>query len=182
MHLLRRLLALGLVATLLAQAPTLGLAAVVYKWTDADGVVHFSDQPVPGAEKIFTSSAPSGLTVGPTGAQPAKPAGTKEKSEFPYAVLTITTPSAEQTFVDEPVPVHLDMEPALAGGHQIVWLLNGKPLDEPPSATGFSLNQLPRGAYVLSAKVTDPKTLEFQNADSVTFYVQQPSILMPQHK
>jgi hypothetical protein len=182
MHLLRRRLALGLVATLLAQAPTLGLAAVVYKWTDADGVVHFSDQPVPGAEKVYTSSAPSGLTVGPTGPQPAKPPATKEKSAFPYTVLAITTPSAEQTFVDEPVPVHLEMEPALAGGHQIVWLLNGKPLDEPPLSTGFSLSQLPRGAYVLSAKVTDPKTQEFQAADSVTFYVQQPSILMPQHK
>jgi hypothetical protein len=182
MHLLQRLLALGLVATLLAQAPSIGVAAVVYKWTDADGVVHFSDQPVPGAEKVLTSNAPSGLTVGPTGQQPAKPPTTREKSQFPYSVLTITTPSAEQTFVDEPVPVHLEMEPELAGGHQITWLLNGKPLDEPPSATAFSLNQLPRGAYVLSAKITDPKTLEFQNADSVTFYVQQPSLLMPQHK
>ena len=28
-----------------------GASAVVYKWIDADGVVHFSDQPVPGAEK-----------------------------------------------------------------------------------------------------------------------------------
>ena len=34
-------------------------AAVIYKWTDADGVVHFSDQAVPGAEKILTSSGSS---------------------------------------------------------------------------------------------------------------------------
>ena len=34
-----------------------GQAAVVYKWTDADGVVHYSDQPVPGAEKIYTASS-----------------------------------------------------------------------------------------------------------------------------
>jgi len=182
MHLLWRLLALGLAATLLAQAPTIGVAAGVYKWTDADGVVHFSDQPVPGAEKVYTSSAPSGLTVGPTGAQPGTPATGKEKSNFPYTVLTITMPTAEQTFVDEPVPVHLDMEPALYGSHQIVWLLNGKPLDEPPTATGFTLSQLPRGAYVLSAKIKDTQSQEFQDSDSVTFYVQQPSLLMPQHK
>ncbi|MGP0088234.1 MAG: DUF4124 domain-containing protein, partial [Steroidobacteraceae bacterium] len=50
MHLLRRSLALGLFAAVVAQA------AVVYKWTDADGVVHFSDQPEPGAEKIYTSA------------------------------------------------------------------------------------------------------------------------------
>ena len=91
-------------------------------------------------------------------------------------------PGAEQTFTDEPVPVHLDLEPALHGGHQIVWLLNGKPIDEPPTATSFSLSQLPRGAYVLMAKVKDPQSQEFQNSDSVTFYVQQPSLLMPQHK
>jgi hypothetical protein len=182
MHLLRRPLALGLVASLLAQAPTLGRAAVVYKWTDADGVVHFSDQPVPGAEKVYTSSAPSGITVGPTGGPAAKPPAPTEPSGFPYSVLAITAPVAEQTFVDEPVPVHLEMEPALQGSHQIVWLLNGKPLDEPPTATGFSLNQLPRGAYVLSAKITDPRTQESQSAASVNFYVQQPSLLMPQHK
>ncbi|NNE61472.1 MAG: DUF4124 domain-containing protein, partial [Woeseia sp.] len=27
-------------------------SAQVYKWTDADGVVHYSDQPTPGAEII----------------------------------------------------------------------------------------------------------------------------------
>ena len=31
-------------------------AAVVYKWVDADGVVHYSDQASPGAEKIYTSA------------------------------------------------------------------------------------------------------------------------------
>jgi hypothetical protein len=176
------MLALGLVATLLAQAPTIAVAAVVYKWTDTDGVVHFSDQPVPGAEKIYTSAAPGGLTVGPTGQPAPKPPGAQEASRFPYTVLTITTPGSEQAFVDEPVPVHLDMDPALQPGHQIAWLLNGKPLDEPTSSTGFSLNQLPRGTYVLRAKITDPLTKESQDSDSVTFYVQQPSLLMPQHK
>ena len=55
--------------------------------------------------------------------------------------------------------------------------MNGKPLDEPPTATGFTLSQLPRGAYVLSAKIKDTQSQEFQDSDSVTFYVQQPSLL-----
>ena len=33
-----------------------GQAAVIYKWTDAQGVVHYSDQPVPGAQKIYTTN------------------------------------------------------------------------------------------------------------------------------
>jgi hypothetical protein len=182
MHLPRRLIAFCCVATCLAQVPSLGAAAVVYKWTDADGVVHFSDQPVPGAEKVYTSAAPSGFTVGSTGQPEAKPAAATPNTGFPYQALEITAPTAEQTFIDEPVPVHLNLEPALLPGHKIIWLLNGKALDQDPASTGFALNDLPRGTYVLRAKITNPQTQEFQDSDSVTFYVQRPSLLMPQHK
>ncbi len=50
MHLCRSWIVCGALA--LAAIPFAVHAAIVYKWTDADGVVHFSDQPVPGAEKI----------------------------------------------------------------------------------------------------------------------------------
>ena len=54
---------------------------MIYKWIDADGVVHFSDQPVPGAEKIVTSSPTNngigGAVPASTPSQsPAKPAAT----------------------------------------------------------------------------------------------------------
>ena len=49
-------------------------AAVIYKWTDADGVVHFSDQPVPGAEKIYTGASNTAESV-PTGENAGSPAG-----------------------------------------------------------------------------------------------------------
>ena len=56
MHLRRMWIGLGLFAALAAGVAT--HAAVVYKWVDADGVVHLSDQPVPGAERIVTESGP----------------------------------------------------------------------------------------------------------------------------
>ena len=49
MHLARLWIGLGLIAACAAPA------AVIYKWTDADGVVHYSDQAVPGAEKITST-------------------------------------------------------------------------------------------------------------------------------
>lgn len=58
----QRYLAISLAAAMLCAAP--GWAAVIYKWTDADGVVHFSDQPTPGAERIVTQSGPVSRPAG----------------------------------------------------------------------------------------------------------------------
>jgi hypothetical protein len=136
-----------------------GQAAVVYKWTDADGVVHYSDQSVPGAEKIYTSEA-SGLG---------------------YVTFAIISPTPDQTFFgDEVVAVNLSLEPGLKPEQTITWHLNGKELDD--TSSHFALPHLDRGAYVIAATITDQASGESRTSDSVTFYVRQPSELSPQHK
>jgi hypothetical protein len=158
-------------------------ATVVYKWVDADGVVHYSDQAVPGAEKIYTSSAAKSGTVVPLpGANQAakKPSG----KAAGFTQFAITSPAADQTFFgDEVVGVNLALAPALSPGQTITWHLNGKQLtDQPPDATSFVLPRLDRGAYAIAATVLDQATGESQSTPSVTFYVRQPSGLSPQHK
>jgi hypothetical protein len=169
---------------LAALAAFAGQAAVVYKWTDADGVVHYSDQPVPGAEKITTSAnslngyASSGANAAPQGSNNApRPAG------LGYSTISLTSPVPEQTFFgDEVIPVAMALEPTLQSGHSVTWNLNGKQLeDQGPTATQFALSQLERGTYVISATVSDSRG-ESQSTPSVTFYVRQPSSLSPQHK
>src|ERR1700731_2067411 len=91
-----------------------GHAAVIYKWTDSAGVVHYSDQPVPGAEKIYTAgSTPSGVAGSagrsnaetPEAAPPKKPPAA---ARMTYAQFSITSPQADQTFFgEETVGVHL---------------------------------------------------------------------------
>src|SRR5271166_6544773 len=119
MRQLRRLLALGLFAAAAAQA------AVVYKWTDADGVVHFSDQPQPGAEKISTSAEALNRAAAPSRAAAAAGARPQKviKPGLTYTTFAISSPTAEQTFFDEPVPVQLDLNPALHRGHKLTWRL-----------------------------------------------------------
>ncbi len=158
-------------------------ATVVYKWVDADGVVHYSDQAVPGAEKIYTSSAAKSGTVVPLpGANQAakKPPG----KAAGFTQLAITSPAADQTFFgDEVIGVNLALTPALSPGQIITWHLNGKQLaDQPPDATSFVLPHLDRGAYAIAATVTDQTTGESQSTPSVSFFVRQPSALSPQHK
>jgi Domain of unknown function (DUF4124) len=157
-------------------------AAVVYKWVDADGVVHYSDQPVPGAEKIYTSSAAKSGTVVPLPG--ANQAAKKPGKATGFTQLEITSPAADQTFFgDEVVGVNLALTPALGPGQIITWHLNGKQLtDQAPDATSFVLPRLDRGAYAIAATVTDQTTGESQSTPSVSFFVRQPSALSPQHK
>ncbi|HEY4970614.1 MAG TPA: DUF4124 domain-containing protein [Steroidobacteraceae bacterium] len=161
-------------------------AAVVYKWTDADGVIHFSDQPVPGAEKIHTSAgslngavapARSNLDVPQAGAQ-------KEAPVLGYTEFAIASPVANQTFFgDEPINVGLALEPAIKSNHTLSWHLNGKELeDQGSNATQFKLPHLDRGTYAIAATITDPQSGESRSTESVTFYVRQPSELSPQHQ
>jgi hypothetical protein len=164
-----------------------GHAAVVYKWTDPDGVIHYSDQPVPGAEKIFTTSSPTPGGSGPSG-RTSGPAGSGSKKNVApglnYAQFSITSPLPEQTyFGDDVVSVHLTVEPSLKPGQTITWHLNGRQVEDlGPVATQFALPHLDRGTYALAATITDQTTGESASTDSVTFYVRQPSALSPQHQ
>jgi hypothetical protein len=168
-------LALSLLAGLSVQA------AVIYRWVDADGVVHYSDQQTPGAERIVTS-APNTAAAGPRSApasgQPARrPAG----GGINYSEFTITSPQSEQSFFgSDPVAVHLNLTPGLNPGQTLVWHMNGKQLDDQAGAMSFSITGLERGTYSVMATITDQQTGDSQSSNSVTFYVRQPSSQSPQ--
>jgi len=167
----------GLLTALAAQA------AVVYKWVDADGVVHYSDQPVPGAEKIITAgkslngyAAPSSSAT--PNVQPPRPPATPARP-----VITITSPQPQQNFFnDEAIDVALSQQ-ALEPDQSITWHLNGKELtDQSPTATRFTLPNPGRGTFAIAATITDQTTGDVQSTPSVTFYVHEPSLLSPQHR
>lgn len=177
MHLRWTLILLGLLAAA-AQA------AVIYKWTDPQGVVHYSDQPVEGAEKIVTSGGTSTYSgadsvKGLAGMDSAKK---KEKTSpgLVFDTLSISSPTPDQTFFgDDTIPVALAAIPALKSNQVVNWSLNGSPLSQ--TTASFSLQSLTRGTYSLAATVADQTTGQTLSAGSVTFFVRQPSELSPQH-
>jgi hypothetical protein len=177
MHPRRSWIIPGVLAVLTAQA------AVVYKWTDASGVVHYSDQPVPGAEKIVTSgsSINSAASLPPANSRPLPSrAGAPATAA---AAITISSPQPEQTFSnDEAINVSLS-QPVLAPGQSVAWHLNGRELDDQgPGTTQFVLPNPGRGAFAIAATITNQTTGEVQTTPSVTFYVHEPSLLSPQHR
>lgn len=183
MRLCRSWLAFGLVSVL--SAPLLLQAAVVYKWTDADGVVHFSDQPVPGAERIVTDGGTSRGIL--STAAPGAPAAQTPKAvtRLDSTQISIVSPTPDQTFSgSEAMYASAAVDPELQPGGpiSISWSLNGAPVAEAEGATHFKLQDLPRGAYTLSATLTDADSGATKSADPVTFNVLRPSTLSPQHK
>jgi hypothetical protein len=174
MHPRQSWLALSLLAALSVQA------AVIYRWVDSDGIVHYSDQQSPGAERIVTS-APNTAVAGARAA--AAPQGPRKptNSSLSYAEFTITSPAPEQTFFgDDPIGVHLSLSPGLKSGHTIAWHVNGRQLDDQVDAVSFVIPRLDRGTYSVMATITDQQTGEAQSSNSVTFFVRQPSALAPQ--
>jgi len=176
MHLWRTLLALCVFAALACPA------AVIYKWTDAHGVIHYADQPVPGAIKITITA-----DVAPAGAAPPIPAGAAPNPPVKspaagYSEVTITSPAANQSFFSEPVPVSLRLNPDLQANDTLTWSLNGKALTAYANQPQFTLQNLPRGAFTLTAAIVSQDSGATIGGASVTFYVHRPSLLMPHHK
>ena len=70
-----------LLFTLISLACSLALAATVYKWVDENGVVHYSDQPHPNAQKVQLKAAQTYKDSSPASAfAPAAAPGTKAGS------------------------------------------------------------------------------------------------------
>jgi hypothetical protein len=158
-------------------------AGAIYKWTDADGVVHYSDQEAPGSERIYTAST----NISSSKSAPAKPGGAlpqrNTSSGLAYSEFSITSPKPDETFFgDNPVGVNLLLVPGLRGGQNITWHLNGKQVDEAANSTSFVLPRLDRGSYILAATIIDPQTGESQTTNSINFFVRQPAAQGPQHK
>jgi hypothetical protein len=176
MHPRQSWLALGLLFAFSVQA------AVIYRWVDADGVVHYSDQASPGAEKIVTSTSSAGTVTGArTGTGPSPSPPQSAQKGLNYSEFTISAPAPDQSFFGEDVvAVHLTLAPSLRPNQGITWHLNGKQLDTPPDEVSFALPRLDRGTYVLTASITDQQTGESQSSNSVTFFVRQPTTLAPQ--
>ena len=186
MHL--RHLSIGLAAALIMSA--VAQAATVYKWTDSNGVVHYSDQPEPGAERIITQSGSEGpRTKGPA-APPAaagsarggrkNPGSDQPPSALDYTAFSIEMPIPEQNFMETIVPVRLRLEPYLRQGQVLALYMDGKLVDGlPPNALDMTLTDVARGAHALVATVMDTDTGESKSTPSITFYVQRPSLLSP---
>jgi hypothetical protein len=175
-----RLTTCGLTALLLLFAAGSAFATKMYKWVDAQGVVHYSDTPQPGATEIeihtaqtYRAPAVRGGVSGSAGA-PAAPSAASG-----YVSCRISDPGPEQSyFSPDVIAIAVSLSPALQAGDQVVVTVDGAPL--PISASlEYQITQPDRGPHTVSASVRNGEGKTVCTAPSVTFSVQRPSLLSP---
>jgi hypothetical protein len=157
------------------------MATTVYKWVDAQGVTHYSDQPHPQAQEIdvqpknLISSTPTAASNGTAAKAANGPAGTRYQCD-------LIRPENDEVFLNtSTVSTRLRLEPNLQPGDQIAIAVDGKRLtNQPTSGSEFVLTDVERGTHTLIIAVYDRSGKEQLCATpSITFHVRQPSVQAP---
>lgn len=153
--------------------------AEVYRWVDADGVVHFSDRPVAGAERIVVEAAPAVAIAPPPAAGPRPDA---EPGDLPYRQVSIDSPGEDEVLwnIEGQLDVTVSVDPPLQAGHRLQLYLDGTPAARlAPGSSQTRLSAVYRGAHTLEAEVQDPAGESLLRSDPRQFSVRQTSLQNP---
>lgn len=172
------------IASLLLLAFVLPAAAAeTWRWRDANGVVHYSDRPIPGAERvnIGPSSQPGSARSTSPAISTAPAAAPQPQATVSYSSCTITAPANDETFnAVSSVSATVQVAPLLQDSHRIQVLLDGRAYaDWPERLPTYTLMNLNRGSHTLSVRVQDADGRVVCNGSPITFHVRQPSLLSP---
>jgi hypothetical protein len=156
-----------------------GLAATTYRWVDAQGVVHYSDTPHPGAQEIQLTGAQTYHGT-PASATPAAPPPPPAQVAGGYQSCAITQPSPESDlFAPESVNVSVRTSPALRAGDQVAVSVDGVALQPVGDGSAFQISAPDRGTHSISAEVHGADGTLLCSAAVVSFSVQRPSLNSP---
>ena len=173
-----------LLALLLAAASA---PAETWRWVDEDGVVNYSDQPRPGAERVelkdISTYTPPVWTDPSFGAGQDGGDGATIAEGSPYRRVAIVAPASGETIwnAEGTLDVALAIEPPVRRGDRVNLYLDGQRVDGlPADATRFTINRVFRGSHTLRATVESSAGSELAASDTVQFNVRQTSIVNPQ--
>ena len=160
-------------------------AIEVYRWVDANGQTHYSDQWQPGAEKIRIATETPG-SGGPQAGEPANSGGASGaaqpgKSGAHYESLEIARPAQEEVLwnIEGQLPVSVRVTPALQPGDGLLLFLDGKQQEVPAGSTEAQLPEVYRGTHTLKAQVVNEAGAVLIESPTINFAVRQTSLLNP---
>ncbi len=143
---------------LLPASPTIAEEAktrTVWKWVDEDGVIHYSDTEVAGAEKLEISVG-GGLIERPPAVAPAVPGEPRAQRHEPsaatgYETLDIVAPAEDASVVNTEgrVEITLRLIPPLADAHDIQIHRDGQQVAHSGSCPAPVLTRVARGTHRL---------------------------------
>ena len=167
--------------TFIAVLSTLAAGVVLaqaYKWTDENGVVHYSDRPIEGAERVVLSTDGRRPRPAPT---PRATARAEDQTEpavaFRYESLSFGSPLPEETLwnIEGVLNVSLVVQPALQQGHRVRVYFDGTP--RMVTGSSFQIQEVYRGVHNIQAEIIDEADELMIRSMPNRFYVQQNSIV-----
>jgi hypothetical protein len=154
--------------------------ADAYKWIDADGVVHYSDRPEPGAERVDLGPATGGqrraASPEATSAPPDDAAANAAAAPFRYTSLEVSAPAPEETLwnIEGVLNVSLALNPALQPNHEVRVYFDG--VEQAVEGTNFQLQEVYRGVHNIQAEIVDETGTLLIRSLPNRFYVQQNTV------
>lgn len=175
---------LGLSLSLAAHAQT------IYRTTDAQGNVVFTDNPEGGGEAVTldpltvvpSPGETAGMAPAVPGAQGDPEAAATGQPFMPYDRFGILSPGQEETLPTGAagnVQVTLGIQPELREDHRVRLLVDGRVSQSAMHTDTFLLNNLERGEHVLQAELLDGSGAVRHRSSPVTLYVQRASVNLP---
>lgn len=155
------------------------MSAQVYRWIDGDGVVHFSDRPEQGAEKIVLRQVDTYTPVLPQPYIPDDVPVVKEEPVAKYTLLNIVMPEDDSVVwvTGGLMQALVAIDPELQPGHRIALFLNGSLVEGTPVAdTVINATGIIRGTHQLQAAVVDTDNNELLRSDPITIHARAHSI------
>jgi hypothetical protein len=157
--------------------------AQIFKWTDSQGVVHFSDQPHPGSKQL---KIPDSQGFTPPASQSGGVSQDDQKTEqasseeSKYIKIAIIQPLNDATIRNNQgyIVVAVEMEPALAPGDNLQMIFDGAPLGEPQPNTLFQLNGIYRGTHTMAVQILNSAGAILLTSESITIHMHRPRVGM----
>lgn len=154
--------------------------AQAYRWVDEDGVVHYSDVPMEGAEQVQLPTDGSrrrpAYSPPPVQQSVVSDAAEEAPAVFKYDSIEVVAPAPEETLwnIEGVLNVALRITPALRSGDQIRVYFDGEP--RLVSGTNFQIEEVYRGVHNIQVEVVDSTGKLMARSLTNRFYVQQNSV------
>jgi hypothetical protein len=171
------------IISLLVLATAVASGAPAWKWVDENGVVHYSDRPVPGAEEIDLPAGRGFAAREPSTAEaaPRVPAPDDVEPAQAYEEFTIASPAQQETLwnIGGNLSVQVSLSPGLRPNHRLDILLDGQRQFLNATSTTVNVSEVYRGLHTLQAAIYDAAGAEVLRSLPVEIMVQQTSIQNP---
>jgi len=160
-------------------------AAGVYKWVDADGNIHYSDQPLSADAKemqlpeLSTYSAPATTVAPKAGAVSGSTAPAPATRQF-----QVMQPGPQETIRsnDGTMMVQYRLVPGLKSGQYVQIELDGALQPEQHQTQAIGLTGIERGEHRLALVLFDAEGRSIARTTEVVFFLHQASLLAPQRR